>query len=277
VTGTEMQHGPLGAGDLPPTRRGLIYVATRAEAYVEQAAISARSVKAAMADLPVVLFTDQPAPEGTFDLVVPVESCGDGYRDKLLCMSRTPFERTLFLDADTYVVSDLQDLYRLLDHFDLGAAHAPNRVVLDLDQVPLTYPELNTGVILYRQSPAVAQLLAAWVQIYDSHRARHPRSFDQPAFRQALYMNDDIRVATLAPEYNCRFIMGGYYNRPVVILHGALPSAFAYQHVAQVLNAEIEGVTSHRVHVGPYVIGFQEGVMRLKLLIVPSGDAPGRA
>jgi hypothetical protein len=272
-----MLHEPLGTGDLPPTRRGLIYVATRAEAYVQQAAISARSVKAVTADLPVVLFTDQPAPDATFDAVVSIESCGDGYRDKLLCMSQTPFEQTLFLDADTYVVGDLQDLYRLLDHFDLGAAHAPNRVVLDLDEVPLSYPELNTGVIPYRQSPAVAQLLAAWVQIYDSHRARHPRSYDQPAFRQALYLNDDVRVATLPPEYNCRFRMGGYYNRPVVILHGVLPTASAYRHVAQVLNAEIEGVTSHRVHVGPYVVRLEEGEARLRRMIVPSGDPPGGA
>ena len=42
---------------------------------------------------------------------------------------------------------------------------------------------------------------------------------DQPAFREALYYSK-LRVATLTPEYNCRFIMPGYVDKEVKILHG---------------------------------------------------------
>ncbi|MGD1716608.1 hypothetical protein [Dapis sp. BLCC M172] len=42
---------------------------------------------------------------------------------------------------------------------------------------------------------------------------------DQPSFREALY-HSNLRVATLIPEYNCRFVMAGYVDREVKILHG---------------------------------------------------------
>jgi alpha-N-acetylglucosamine transferase len=38
-------------------------------------------------------------------------------------MRQSPYDRTLFIDADIYVVEPIPELFALLDHFDLAATH----------------------------------------------------------------------------------------------------------------------------------------------------------
>src|SRR5262245_13975298 len=122
---------------------GVLYIA-RGGKYVEAAVESARSVRRVTPGIPIAIATDGPAP-AEFDEAIPIDE-PDGHRAKIVGMIASPFERTLMLDVDTYAVSDLSELFRILDAFDVAAAHAPNRVVLPLDDVPDSFPELNTGV-----------------------------------------------------------------------------------------------------------------------------------
>src|SRR5262245_47820365 len=119
---------------------GVLYVA-RGERYVEAAAEPARSVRTAMPAARIAIATDGPAPDG-FDETIPLTE-PDGYRAKILGMVASPFRRTLFLDVDTHVALDVSELFRVLDAFDVAAAHAPLRVTLPLDDVPEAFPELN--------------------------------------------------------------------------------------------------------------------------------------
>ena len=64
---------------------------------------------------------------------------------------------------------------------------------------------------------------------------------DQPALRKALY-NSSLRMATLTPEYNCRFNMPGYVHGKVKILHGRHPDILG---VAKVIN----GTVGQRLHI----------------------------
>lgn len=42
---------------------------------------------------------------------------------------------------------------------------------------------------------------------------------DQPSFREAVF-NSELKIATLTPEYNCRFIIPTFISGKVKILHG---------------------------------------------------------
>jgi hypothetical protein len=219
---------------------GVLYVA-RGERYVEAAVESARSVRAATPDARIALATDEPqVPEGFDDAIRLSEP--DGYRAKIVSMLASPFERTLALDVDTYAAGDVSEVFRLLDEFDLAAAHAPNRVTLPLDDVPDAFPELNTGVIAFRRSEAVSRLLQTWLEEYDRLARQKPPSKDQPSFRRAVYRATDVRLAVLPPEFNLRFWMAGFHNQPVRILHGWGNEA-TYREVAALLNDQ---VTSRR-------------------------------
>ena len=162
---------------------GVFYVA-RGDKYLKAAVGSARFVRRVCPGIAIAIASDGPVPAG-FDQAVAIDE-PDGFRAKIVGMLASPFERTLFLDGDTYVVGDLSEVFRILDAFDIAAAHDPNRAALPLDDVPDSFAELNTGVIAYRRNDRVERLLHAWLDEYDLLLPQKAASRDQPSFRRAL-------------------------------------------------------------------------------------------
>jgi hypothetical protein len=102
--------------------KGVVYVAMGAR-FVEEAQVSARSVRKHMPNLPITLFTDSPPAESDlFDRVVHLTRSGPKpHRDKLIGMLQSPYEHTLFLDTDTFVGADVSELFQILQTFDMAA------------------------------------------------------------------------------------------------------------------------------------------------------------
>jgi rhodanese-related sulfurtransferase len=225
---------------------GVLYIA-RGERYVEAAVESARSVRRFTPGIPIAIATDGPAP-AEFDHAIPIDE-PDGYRAKIVGMIASPFERTLMLDVDTYAAADPSEALQVLDYFDVAAAHAPNRVVLPLDDVPDSFPELNTGVVAYRRTERVDRLFQDWLDEYDRLAPLKPSSKDQPSFRRAVYDARDVRLAVLPPEFNLRFWMAGYYNQHVRILHG-WADRDTFEKVAALLNAPATNKRYRGVFIG---------------------------
>ena len=163
-------------------------------------------------------------------------------------MIASPFDRTLFLDVDTYAAGDLSELFTLLDAFDVAAAQAPISVSFPLDGVPDAFPELNTGVIAFRRADNVTRFLQAWLAEYD--RWRRTRRISPPSVGGLL--DEGVRLAVLPPEFNLRFWMAGYHNQPVRILHG-WGTRPTYRAVAALLNGRVEelAVSRRSSSVGP--------------------------
>jgi hypothetical protein len=224
---------------------GILYITT-GPSFVDEAKIAARSAKRAMPDVPITLFTDQPVSGAPFDDVRPIRATTGALdffrlRTEILCDS--PYERTLHLDTDTFVVRDVRELFTLLDHFDIAIAHDTHRVVVPLEDVPDSFPEFNAGVIAYR-GDALRQLGPRWLELYDAHAAGV--SYDQPWLRQALY-ESDLRIATLPPEFNFRVHLAGLYNLPVAILHSHA-SESEHERVARVASDLHPAYWSSYVH-----------------------------
>ena len=120
-------------------REGVIYVATGRK-WIEEATASVAMLKQHMPGVQVVLFSDRDDAGGTFDDVVVLDRQEGGYRDKILCLRRSPFERTIFLDTDTHVTADLGELFRLLDRFDVAMAQDVNSELQPVKDVPASFP-----------------------------------------------------------------------------------------------------------------------------------------
>jgi len=182
---------------------GVIYVATGPD-YLELARASAASLRATNPTLAIDIFTDDvgAADPGVFDQVHAVPKVHA--RAKLDCLAVSRFERTLFLDADTLVVGDLGDLFMLLDRFELAMAHDVRRAS-DLIQeglvhaTPYAFPQLNSGVLLYRKSAKTDAFFAEWLRRF--HQAGVAR--DQIILKDLLW-ESDIRFYVLPPEFNLR-------------------------------------------------------------------------
>jgi len=189
-------------------RQGVVYIATGA-ASVGAARASAASVRRTNPKLPVALFTnaeslEDPSLRGAFDGIASVAN--PHRRSKVDCLSATPFERTLYLDADIRVYADLSEVFALLERFDIALAHAHSRnrernTAPWRIELPGAFPQLNGGVIAYRASSSVLELLGGWRDAF--HSAGFHK--DQVTLRELLWLSD-LRIATLPPEYNVRYL-----------------------------------------------------------------------
>jgi len=152
--------------------RGIVYVATKLDRYVEEAFLSAESAKRHAPGLHVTLFTDRPANAlcalGVFDEVRPIESrsgfglaWAEGQLDRIACLARSPYERTLHLDTDTRVFSGaLAGLFQVLE--DADAAMVEENPGFSYATKHTGRRMFNAGFILYRRGDLVAQWLREW-------------------------------------------------------------------------------------------------------------------
>ena len=147
--------------------QGVVYVAHGID-YLDLAIQSARSLKQFNPSIPVEIFSDQRFSESCFDIVRGIPA---GPTPKLACLPHSSFEKTLYLDCDTLILSEFDDLFGILDRFPLAVAHDVRRTSnLIREQgkhsLPYAFPQLNAGVILYQRTPDVMGLFREWRSLY---------------------------------------------------------------------------------------------------------------
>lgn len=197
-------------------QRGILYVAT-GEKFRKEAERSIQTLERNEINIPVALAADEEIDSKFVDYFIKIENPDRDYLDKIRYISKSPFEKTLFLDTDTFIYDNLDGVFQLLDEFELAIAHSPGRTSISLEDVPESFPEMNTGVILFRNSERIDNLLGKWEEIYQRRKTELPH--DQAAFRKALYMSD-VSYSTLTPEYNCRFGFPTSVSGEVKVFHG---------------------------------------------------------
>jgi hypothetical protein len=205
---------------------GILYSAF-GETYIAEAIRSARS-SMAHNRLPHLLLasTDVESVEGLS--VARFEPSAHPFADRTANMRRSPFERTIFLDSDTFVVDEIAHVLRLLDHYDIAVTRAPYRPTAD-PEVPTAFYEFNVGVVVWRHSDRMAAFLRSWEETYLAWLREEPflgagdasrgGRGDQPAFRHCAWQHD-VRLYVLPPEYNFRFDFPATAAERVRVLHG---------------------------------------------------------
>lgn len=136
---------------------------------------------------------------------------------KLSVLKNMTWEKNLYIGSDLVALrSGVQDIFKLLNHFDIVVAHAPFRINTSagrdekLRTLPDCFPEMNCDLIAYNRSDYMGTFLAEWERIYSNNLINH--AHDQGAFRYLL-LHSQIRLYILPPEYNYR----GYEFSPNII------------------------------------------------------------
>lgn len=219
--------------------RGILYSAI-GEKFTNEAFASAASSRR-FNKVPHIIFTDidcQPPLDGA--TIEPHQSTGNPYADKIMAMSKSSFDETIFLDTDTFVCREITDLFDLLSRFDMAVAHAPADRETPDPGIPAAFFNLNTGVVPYRRSAAMLQFLSAWRATYRNWTVSPPfpgagldhGPADQPAFRHCLW-ESALNFYVLPAEYNYRSIFPGRAVAAVKIIHGRSDD---YEQLESVLN-----------------------------------------
>jgi hypothetical protein len=101
-------------------------------------------------------------------------------------------------------------MFQVMERFDIALNQAfrrndPNRLGTWRIALPQAFPQHNGGVILYRKTPEVIHFLENWSHYFKEAGFEQ----DQMTLRELLWLSD-LRIATLPPEYNVRYIKYHY-------------------------------------------------------------------
>ena len=190
---------------------GIVYVAT-GDKYIDEAIFSA-SLTRTHTRHPIYIITDNPhnpnLAQSCFTKIIQHPSPKYSYRDKISALVSLEFDYTLFLDTDAFLVWDDSNLFKLLQTFDVAASYAPVRHPPGWSDStpPITFPELNTGVLLLKKSELQKYFISSWLTLYDRIFSEHSQTWDQASFRSALWsflQSSNLKFLVLPPEANLR-------------------------------------------------------------------------
>lgn len=202
---------------------GVFYIAS-GKRYIYEAVQSIKRVREVMPNIPIALCSDiELNKDIDVDYYIKLESPRYNFADKVCNYAKSPFDNTLFLDTDTYLVDSVESIFDLLKRFDIAAPHAP---IEEDDYVDITdaFPEMNSGVIAYKKNSATD----LFFDIYERHYLHSLKSEmkkynlvppDQPSFRYALFYSN-VTLSFLPHEYNCMVDYPCFLSNRVHILHG---------------------------------------------------------
>ncbi len=200
------------------TSQGIVYAAS-GKKYQHECTRSIKSLRAVNESIPIVVFTDSPVEFACLQdhnlQIVNLNLPTYGFQDKIQAISRSPFQKTLFLDSDTIILQDPVGIFEILNRFDI-AVTAESYKPGQTESIPACFPEFNTGVIAYKSSnQSIINLLKDWTHIFcrDLKSLNRPKH-DQPSFREALYLSS-VRLCTISNEWNF------HIAHPIVLNAGA--------------------------------------------------------
>ena len=130
--------------------------------------------------------------------VVQVEDL-KGFKNQTAYVPWTPYEKTLHLDCDAVPIKRVAfQPFHLLDRFDFVAAHAAARNPKKSQGrgLPGAFTQWNCGVMFYNRN--MIPVFQEW-----NRKQRGPWNPQGPLAR-LIWTHDQIRVYTLAPEWNYR-------------------------------------------------------------------------
>lgn len=184
--------------------KGFLYVANNLK-FVEEARISVKSLRRFNTEAVALICTPdlyQKELELEFDKIITVPALeGQLYLAKIIGLQHTPFEKTIFLDGDTFVTDTISELYELLELVDFATTiehkiHTSKRKDIAFRGF---FPEFNTGVIVFKNNAIMQKIFRDWLDYCMSISLRA----DMPGLREAVIKNfRDVHFSILPDCYN---------------------------------------------------------------------------
>lgn len=185
--------------------KGYLYIAV-GEMFRHEAQRSSRSLRR-FTTAPICLITDDNSFRSSdFDQIIYVSEIGRSFEVKISGIQLSPFDRTVFLDSDVFVCEPIDQIFEMLDYFEMVTSISQFGLSLSFwNQYDPKYelrlkdvfPEYSTGVIGWRKCESVDRFLAKWLEL---HRELNIIA-DMPTFREA-FMASPVAMGTLPHEYN---------------------------------------------------------------------------
>jgi len=185
--------------------RGILYIC-HGDKYIKEGILSAESVKKFCPDLHITFFCDKEfESEFVDDIKIIKPTC---QRSKVDYIYDSPYDETLFMDIDVVVDYPIEDVFDILNRFELGICHDLARKRLkyskampEYNEIPYAFSEVNTGIIVFKKCENTQELFSLWKTYHKKYSWCCP--WDQPSFRISLWKSN-VRFSIMPLEYNIR-------------------------------------------------------------------------
>lgn len=187
--------------------KGYIYIASNnfnnsKVDYVQEAVYSAESLKKVQQDAHITLYTDKELKSNCFSEIKIVDIA---VRCKQTILNNSPYDKTVYIDTDTYINYDISDMFDMLDKYELLCCndYARKRIlpIPEYMNIPYAFSELNGGIIAFKKCKNFEKMMTLWNHYYDKYK--NIMIYDQPSFRIAVW-ESNINMYLLPLEYNRR-------------------------------------------------------------------------
>lgn len=187
--------------------KGYLYIAF-GRSFLDEALLSVESLKQ-FSSFPVHLITDVSYAPSVHDHFTSFEVVSFAHaRSKVDYISESPYEKTIYLDTDIIVDQPVDDLFNILDLYDvfatLDVARKRNNIsdkIQSYADIPYYFGEINGGLLGFNGHAKITAL-PEWRKLYYKYRV-DTSGWDQPSLRMALW-HTKMKLFTLPPEYNVR-------------------------------------------------------------------------
>ena len=217
---------------------GVIYCSTgpcpyfsKQASYSLYADRSAGSLKKFLSDIDITLFSDTlehpPLKNISKIKLLPDFPKKGAFFSKIRSLQNSPYEKTLYLDSDTMILDQRVELvFDMLEKFDILGIHGPVRVSNIVhpkySHIPLAFPEVNGGVIAFKNNERTQQVWDKWFDLYYEDMVKKEAGNDQLSLRCVLW-ETNLRLGILPDEYNHRaknpVVNEKFPNKNTVIHH----------------------------------------------------------
>lgn len=206
-------------------KRGFLYIANKTK-FIHEALISVKSLMKHNDEKVCLICTQEIFKEDlkkSFDIVLCIDEMNNyTYLSKVVGLNFTPFEKTIFLDSDTFITDKITELFDLLDFVDLATTleyklHTTGPHDFKYRNI---FPELNSGVIVYKKNPITLKIFKDWLTICEKYNIIN----DMPGLREAVLKNfNEVKYSILPQLYNTHgFKSMLILNNKIKIIHERL-------------------------------------------------------
>lgn len=216
---------------------GYLYIAY-GEEHVNEAKASLQSLRQVDKSAHVTIITTKLVPG--FDQVIIRKSFRPGFSGKVDNLTNKIYNKTLFVDTDTYFCENCSGLFDLLNHYDVCVMPDPGEPALD----HTGFTSYNTGVVLFRQNDNVSKFIELFQKYYNDDALmekvlkNHPAGkfrTDQPAFSLAT-RDSNVKLYPLSSIWNARYRFNINLMGSVKLIHGP---ATNYEKLRTLMNYDL--------------------------------------
>lgn len=149
-------------------KQGVFYLVSGGRSYLGELLASLRSLRKWEPDLPVTVMSRFDLPAGLSHCrSMPLPADEHPLKLKVLSLRHSPYEQTLFLDTDTTILGKVSPLFaeNAAAEFAAANSHEADWSARPPKFLAMVKPgDYNTGVLVYKKTPAVMDLLGRWEQ-----------------------------------------------------------------------------------------------------------------